>query len=179
MDRRVVRTVNRIKKSFIDLLQEEDFGKITVKMICDAADIERKTFYLHFKDKYDLLDKILEDKMEHFREHVNAIPNVAPADFYYEALNFYDRNKDIFHKVYKGRGSVPIRKKVQQYVLKRLEMRYGENHNPAVMNFVSAGISGVFEAYVTGKLHEDKRKIANDIANLVGQAREYLDKNEN
>ena len=54
MDRRVARTTGRIKKVFGELIQEKAFADITVKMICDAADVERKTFYLNFKEKYDL-----------------------------------------------------------------------------------------------------------------------------
>ena len=78
MDRRVARTTGRIKKVFGELIQENSFADITVKMICDAADVERKTFYLHFKDKYDLLDAILKEHFEAFRENVRQIPDAKP-----------------------------------------------------------------------------------------------------
>lgn len=175
MDRRVVRTIREIKESFIKLLHQQDFNKITVKMICDLANVERKTFYLHFKDKYDLLDVIIEDRIEAFRKHIKQMPNAKPDTFYEEALNFYDRHHEFLKKIYNGRGSVPIRKKIQNYVLNRFEEKYGKNNNPAVTHFISAGISGVFEAYVNGKLNENKHQIAEDVANLVIQARKYLE----
>lgn len=39
-------------------LEEEPFEKITVGEICDRCDMNRKSFYYHFKDKFDLLDWI-------------------------------------------------------------------------------------------------------------------------
>ncbi|MCH4008561.1 hypothetical protein [Companilactobacillus sp.] len=56
-DLRVVKTTNLIKNSFYDLLSEEDFDKINVKQICQKSLIGRSTFYQHYVDKYDLLDK--------------------------------------------------------------------------------------------------------------------------
>lgn len=53
---------NKTKKLIIDtlvkLMGEKDFDKITVKDLTDALDINRGTFYLHYKDKYDLLEQI-------------------------------------------------------------------------------------------------------------------------
>jgi len=47
-----------ISEAFIELLQEKPIEKITVTRICEIADISRGTFYLHFNDPYDLLDRM-------------------------------------------------------------------------------------------------------------------------
>lgn len=176
MDRRVARTVRQIKNVFSKLLLKEDFNKITVKMICDAADIERKTFYLHFKDKHDLLSQVMEDHLELFRENVKKIPNAKPVDFYRAALEVFDRHHETFKKVYNGQESALIWKKVQEYMLHRLQIKYGTDIDPAIQYFIVAGIGGVFEAYVNGKLEGSKDQIAQDMAWMVAQAKEYLDK---
>ncbi|MGB8455935.1 MAG: TetR-like C-terminal domain-containing protein [Anaerocolumna sp.] len=61
LDRRVKYTKMVIKDSFIALLREKPISKITVKEICDDADINRATFYSHYMDQYDLLRKIEEE----------------------------------------------------------------------------------------------------------------------
>lgn len=43
--------------TFLDLLAEKDFEKITVRDITERAQINRGTFYRHFQDKMDLLEK--------------------------------------------------------------------------------------------------------------------------
>lgn len=55
-DRRYLRTQIAIFKALSSLLLEKDFTDITINDISQAADINRSTFYLHFEDKYALLD---------------------------------------------------------------------------------------------------------------------------
>ena len=44
-----------IMHSLIELLEEKEFTKITVKDIVTRCGINRNTFYYHFEDIYDLL----------------------------------------------------------------------------------------------------------------------------
>ncbi|MFB0920406.1 MAG: TetR/AcrR family transcriptional regulator [Oscillospiraceae bacterium] len=57
-DRRVTYTKMVLKKSLLELIYEKPVNKITVKEICEKADINRATFYSHFNDVYDMLDQI-------------------------------------------------------------------------------------------------------------------------
>lgn len=61
VDPRVLRTRKLIMDSFIDLSDKKDFTDITIKDITTEAMINRATFYNHFEDKYDLLDKALSE----------------------------------------------------------------------------------------------------------------------
>ena len=51
----------KIRTAFYELLREEGFQKVTVRMIVERAGINRSTFYLHYQDKYDLLESIEEE----------------------------------------------------------------------------------------------------------------------
>ncbi|WP_078379320.1 TetR/AcrR family transcriptional regulator [Sutcliffiella halmapala] len=56
-DRRVIRTKSMIRDALTQLMEEKGFEAITVRDITSRADINRGTFYLHYQDKYDLLEK--------------------------------------------------------------------------------------------------------------------------
>lgn len=58
MDLRIVKTRIALKNALCDLVNDNDFEKITVKDICKRASVNRITFYDHYKDKYDLLNDI-------------------------------------------------------------------------------------------------------------------------
>lgn len=45
---------------FMNLLKEKDISKITVREICNEAHVNRSTFYNHFMDIYDMLDKAMQ-----------------------------------------------------------------------------------------------------------------------
>ena len=76
--------------AFLDLLDKSPFDKISVSQIVKKAGISRSTFYLHFLDKYDLMDKltkhITDEFLSHYqgydKESVSAAPNqVQKNDF--------------------------------------------------------------------------------------------------
>lgn len=60
-DPRILRTRKLIMDSFIELSGKKEFKDITVKDITTEAMINRATFYYHFEDIYDLLDKVLSE----------------------------------------------------------------------------------------------------------------------
>lgn len=66
VDRRSEKTKKVIREAFLILITENDISKITIKEISDLADINRKTFYAYYKDKYDLLDEIENEFIEKF-----------------------------------------------------------------------------------------------------------------
>lgn len=49
--------------SFIKLSSKKDFKDITIKDIATEATVNRATFYYHFLDKYDLLEKVLKEDL--------------------------------------------------------------------------------------------------------------------
>lgn len=54
-DRRVVKTKESIREAFLQLIQSKEFQKITITELADAANIDRKTFYLHYNSTLDIL----------------------------------------------------------------------------------------------------------------------------
>ena len=61
IDRRRRYTLSVIREAFFSLLAEVGFAKMTVADICRRADIDRGTFYLHFEDKFALLDALIDE----------------------------------------------------------------------------------------------------------------------
>lgn len=51
-------TEKRMEFAMLELLKTTDFDKITVKKLCEKAEVNRSTFYAHFIDIYDLMDKM-------------------------------------------------------------------------------------------------------------------------
>ena len=67
IDRRVRKTRKQLQDGFISLLLEKSIKDITVKELCDKVDLNRGTFYLHYKDIYDMADQLeneLFDRLE-------------------------------------------------------------------------------------------------------------------
>lgn len=58
MKKRQTSTKNTIRQTFIELLNTKGFENLTVSDIARGSKINRGTFYLHYLDKYDLMDQL-------------------------------------------------------------------------------------------------------------------------
>lgn len=91
-DRRVDRTLNSIRTAFTDLLSEKDIGHITIKELSERADINRKTFYMHYTGISDLVRSIEDELVEQFLRILKG------TDFFSPDFNVY-RLMDSFNDV--------------------------------------------------------------------------------
>ncbi|MFI8685986.1 TetR/AcrR family transcriptional regulator [Rossellomorea sp. NPDC077527] len=64
MDRRKKYTRMVLKDSLLKLLQDKTISSITIKEICETADINRSTYYAHYANQYELLEEIEEEFIE-------------------------------------------------------------------------------------------------------------------
>jgi len=69
-DLRVIKTKRNIESTFLRLLKEKTFEKITVLMLLDEALISKGTFYAHYLDKYDLAEKTANRFLNEFRSSI-------------------------------------------------------------------------------------------------------------
>ena len=71
--RRVKMTKMLLNESFLKFLAEKPLPRITIKEICEDADVNRSTYYAHFTDPYDQLKKLEADIMVDMTIYVDSI----------------------------------------------------------------------------------------------------------
>ena len=77
--RRVRRTKTLLVHSLATLMSRKNIKDITVKELCEQADINRGTFYLHYKDIYHMLESVEQELIDQFDElfHLSSPENCA------------------------------------------------------------------------------------------------------
>ena len=68
-----LRTKNAIRRSFIELLAERPFDKISVRDIAERSEVTRNTFYYYYTDIYALAEDVFESEIEKLSERVEAM----------------------------------------------------------------------------------------------------------
>lgn len=86
MKKKLTKGQRKIQTSFIQLLSDIGFDKINVRLICQTAKVNRTTFYRHYLDKWDLLDKLID-------QHILALEAILTQGQH--VLMIDDGNKDI------------------------------------------------------------------------------------
>ncbi len=72
-DARVRYTQRVLKESLLTLLREKPVNKITVKEVCELAELNRATFYAHYSDCFALLDSIEQELLDAFGRSLRLI----------------------------------------------------------------------------------------------------------
>ncbi|KNZ43465.1 TetR/AcrR family transcriptional regulator [Acetobacterium bakii] len=101
IDRRVRKTKQQLQTGLAQLLLQKNIDKITVSELSDLVDINRGTFYLHYKDAFDMLDQIENEIFEDFCAILNRYAsNVIECNtrlFIIDMFHFIAKNEEMMH----------------------------------------------------------------------------------
>ena len=93
-------TNERIIRTVYDLMTREQrpIGKITVREICEQAQIHRSTFYAHYRDVYDLVEKVEQNMSRQLTEtFFRKLDEKAPArDCFSEIFAFIRQHREFY-----------------------------------------------------------------------------------
>lgn len=94
----VKKTKRAFERALVELSKEYPFNKITVKMLCERAEMSRNAFYFHYEDINGLL-KSIEDSLAHQAESLlDSLKNIGfPKNVYATVeglINLFDENRD-------------------------------------------------------------------------------------
>lgn len=110
------------------LMKKKPFSKISVTDICKQCDVSRKSFYYHFKDKYDLVDWIFYTYCGFSLE----AENISDFWMFYKKLTTYIyNNKEYYVEVCKVEGAFSFRNTLSSFLIRNFEPythHYFEDH---------------------------------------------------
>src|SRR5437868_4937351 len=70
VDRRKQRTRRMLREALISVILEKGYDAVTIQDITERADLRRATFYLHYKDKDELLMTVLQETFDELVEQI-------------------------------------------------------------------------------------------------------------
>jgi AcrR family transcriptional regulator len=125
LDRRVQRTRRLLHEALMALILESGFDSITVQDITDRADLSRATFYLHYKDKEELLINSLEAM---FDALTATILPLSPETFLVSgrppsllAFEHVQENRHLYKALLGERGVAYVMSRILQYLSTTME----------------------------------------------------------
>ena len=103
-DLRVKKTKNALYNTLMDLMKAKSFEEIKVSDICNAALINRSTFYAHYNDKYELLKDAIDNLKNSLIEELNKnVKTSNTKEYYLEMisilLNHIEEKRSIYQQI--------------------------------------------------------------------------------
>src|SRR6187551_699557 len=81
IDRRITRTKIAIRDALVFLIEKKGFDNLSVSEIAARANINRGTFYLHYRDKFELLEQTLNDVIKDVKKIFISSKSLIFSDF--------------------------------------------------------------------------------------------------
>lgn len=174
VDRRIAKSQEAIKKALIDLMSEKGFDDITIQDISDRANVSRGTIYLHYVDKFDLLDKLIE-------EHINEMGEICEATSaaeYTEAnlpwFEYLNSHYLFFSTMLASKGAPSFRSQFHKFLIKEfkeeLDTTKGKNqglNDDVMLQFIVTSYVGIVEWWITNGMPYPPQVMAEQVGILI------------
>lgn len=167
-DARVRYTRKIIQDVFLELLKEKPVTKITVKEICDKAEINRGTFYKHYQDCYDLLEKIEDEGLREFEKMLASIEATGVQPALVAILNTLRSNSQLIKALDDAAGGRRFIYRLAGCCFHYMEQWLGPAEQSACsvakraagFAFLAGGSSSVIEWWLRSGMKESPEEIA-------------------
>jgi len=176
-DRRIKYTKMMLKNGIIMLLEDNPISKITVKKLCEVADINRSTFYSHYTDVYDLLRQLeLEVTMEltdFISEHIFTDKTEEIVQVMNVMLEYIGENSDLFKVLLSENGDISFQRDLMRITQHKsiTDLHNLKNINTQTSEFIQcfflAGSISIIREWLQEGMTNSPREISELITKLL------------
>lgn len=110
-------TKKAMANSLKNLMQTKSFQKISINDICSGCNMNRKSFYYHFQDKYDLLNWIFDTE---FREFILQNEDLETWDLLRDLCYYLYENRKFYRKALAVEGQNSFSSYLHSLVFNRI-----------------------------------------------------------
>ncbi len=167
IDRRVRYTKMMLKSSIAELLNEKPLEKITVKEICEQADINRGTFYSHYADQYDLYNSIVNELLDGIFERLGDFMANDEEALIASITNVYDYLKDnaeTIRTLLRNGVDYSIENKIRNIIkgiyLEKINKSVDIDLINAAYSYMAAGAISLIRYWLNSNMNKSSREMA-------------------
>jgi AcrR family transcriptional regulator len=165
LDRRILRTRKLLWEALIALIEEKEYSEITIQDIADRANVNRVTFYLHYRDKQDLLVKSEELIFEELTSKITPLTgenfrfDIPPEGM--KLVYQYIAENARFYRIILGENGIPFlvdrfRKYLARLTIQRFQMvSSGASKSSIPMEMIAQYAAGSIIGLITWWLEND------------------------
>lgn len=176
LDARARYTKMVIEEAFLKLLRDKPATKITVTELCLLADINRATFYKHYQDVPDLMEKIESRIFEKLREAL-TLPTIEDLEgFLLGILRYIRSHGDRYMVLGSANGDPGLAMKTflicyeKAYpLLERNLPNMSPDNRKMMYHFLSQGCGGIFAYWLKDGMKETPEEIAGFILEICNR----------
>lgn len=176
-DRRTRRTEQAIKTAFLDLIQQKKLDQITISELAEKADINRKTFYNHYQDIYQVLGAIEDDYanlvIDLLEKSETSKDLINPEPFFNQLSQEIESNKDQYLLILTSGEQVRLSKKIKIKLKQHLansnyhQIKVEQDNFDLFLDFMLAGAMSIYEQWFLAGCQDNLSQLSDFICRMV------------
>lgn len=175
IDRRTRKTKKILLHCLTELMSKKKINQISVKELADLADVNRSTFYLYYKDIFDMVEQI---ENEMFIEFIDAFKKYAKEngtyksslDFYTYIFEYVKNNAEICKILLGPDGDYSFIKKFKNAIIQikpPLDNQIPQIEIHFIRPYIISGCIGVIQQWLTDGLNVPPKEMAAIITRAI------------
>jgi AcrR family transcriptional regulator len=176
MDRRIIKSKQAIMGAFIKLMSEKDFERITINEIAEEANVNRGTVYLHYEDKFDLLNQCIDTHLNELCESClsdGETSNVDPKASLLNTFRYLEKHAFFYSNMLTNKSMPIFRERLLTLAIKQIETHLdmtGSNQNikkEMLVQYVASAAVGVMEWWIVNSMPYPAEYMAEQLLQLL------------
>jgi AcrR family transcriptional regulator len=177
IDYRIVKSKTSIRAAFLSLLAEKPLSDLTISEITKVAGINRKTFYAHYKNIYDIIDEFIDGTVQNFAKEImnsdfgNDLRNpyvfleklnaLIYKDFFiFNYIMQSDLSNSFIEKIV-----IALKSRIISVIKKALVC--DEFESEVIFEYVSSGMISVYKRWFLSKRDKSLADISGTLSNMM------------
>lgn len=176
MDRRVKYTLEVIERSFLEFMQQKPITQITVKELCQKADINRSTFYSHYEDLSALLNDIQDRIISDAEEMLDAYDYTQDSEalaMTTRLMTYLAENQRNSQTLFSNHGDTEFQRKLITMAHRHLLQSFSSDptirkdlHVAYISTYVTQGSIAMIQHWLREGMQESPEEIATIITRI-------------
>ncbi|MEG2457932.1 MAG: TetR/AcrR family transcriptional regulator [Bacilli bacterium] len=174
IDKRIINSKNAIKNSFIEILKLKDISKITIKEICERANVNRATFYAHYSNQYNLLENIEDELFLNIKENLNnysfKFDGSNTIHILEKIFDYIKANENICNVLLNDKGDIDFQKKLICFIYDECFSKWvckDSESSDYLYSFVVYGCIGIIQKWFDDGVKKSAKDLAVMTYNII------------
>ena len=180
-DARVRYTKMAIQQQFCNILRDKPLNRVTVKEICDRAEINRATFYRYYTDPYDLLEKMEQEFLKDMFEKIEESASIGTKKVLILMMEKIKENHSLYQALFSENGDRNFIERLFTVCYKEQAVNlHDQLHNlplekqELLFYFIAQGCSGILSQWINNGMEMPVDEVADFAEKLINNASQGL-----
>lgn len=173
IDLRVRLTRSLLKDALVQLMQKQHISKISVRALCELAGINRSTFYTHYTDHFDLLNKVEQEVLDNLKSYLEkqVLKHNRPISLQVltNILDYFKENVELFKALLSENCDLAFQKDILELslVVSQISQSLSRKTQEYTNTFALNGAISILQKWAQGGMYESSAQMAEFIIQVL------------